>query len=198
MCRPPRSAWLLPIALGGLWLAGCEQNAVFELTLQLPPRDEAAAEPGEDLHALVLIRDETYEFTTAWDPSVGSKRDYEGRTLGDDHQEVQFSVVTGDADLGLHAKVRFCAGNDPGAPLCTSHDPGSPTARAIWYDFERPFHRGVRTLWEDRIDAVPEAGSREEREPIFVGKCAIRAPACIDGPKGGNFCESDGETHFCE
>lgn len=194
MADRPRARCLL--ALGALLLAGCQQNAVFELTLELPPRDGDAFETDVEQNAFVQIRSDDYAFDTGWGRE--SDRDYHGTRLEDDHQEVHFSVVTTDDERGLRMKVRFCPGNEPEDRFCISQDEASPSARALWYELERPFHLGVRTFWEERIDAVPPPQAPADREPVFVDACAIRAPRCIGGPPGGNYCGDDGETHVCE
>lgn len=191
--RIARAAFVLMTLLA----SGCEQNAVLEITLDLPARPEGELPAEDDVYAFVQIRDDQLPFTDGW---AREPRDYAGTVLTDERQQVHYSAVSSRDDIGLNMKVRFCSGTDPKAQFCGDEDERSCTmSRAVWLSFERPFYLGKRTAWRD-TDAIPEVPEPEcpDSRPIqMVGKCEIEG--CIEAiPGSGTFCRRSDGTHFCE
>lgn len=185
------------LALLSLLATGCEQNAVLEITLDLPPRPTGEFPTEEEVYAFVQIRDDQLPFGDGW---AREPRDYAGTRLTDERQEVRYSAVSSRDDIGLHMKVRFCSGTGPQAPFCGSEDESSCTmSRAVWLELERPFYLGKRTAWRDgeAIPEVPAAECPDDRPVQVVGKCEIEG--CIEAiPGSGTFCRRSDGTHFCE
>lgn len=159
-----------PSLLLALLVAGCAQDAVLELTVEIPE----AAEPGPR-YAVVDAR--------AGEPVGAPPGDVVGldRTAAGDGR-VSIVAEPGDAEQPLHLRVRFC--DDPS---CTGAPADVPQVRLR---IERAFYPGEHTFLTVRIEAVP-TGTEELPD---VGKCEVRG--CVSG-ESATYCLEDG-AHLCE
>ena len=192
---------------------GCTLDAVFDLTLQLPPDED-----GTPTHAVIEAAPSDARFGHA---------DFEGvdwRTAGrdgfllvsGDTSEATLSVVSDDAgehDRPLLLRIRLCSDD-----RCA--DDGDESAREAHLEIERAFYAGeitaheIATSTDDYGDPVdfpdpeppPDAGPIPDGGPcllgpipptpgvIRVGRCEVRG--CLIGSTDC-FCRRDG-THYCE
>lgn len=174
-------AWALAcVMLAG---SGCGENAILELTIDLPP---AATIDGADRRfAIVQPRTSSNPFTDEWPPG-----DLPPIELGADPIEDRVSVVTEDTSLDVHFKVRFCRTDDCTA-LGMGGVPGDDVTPEVWYLLEHPFYAGKRTSFHIEIPTMPAA---PPAEPEVVDRCDIEG--CITGTSI-TFCTSD-DRHVCE
>lgn len=179
---------------GAALAAGCADNAILEVTLDLPPSGALVVDGGvvdagpmpARRYAFVQIRRAAeFDHAVAWsgtDPET-IELDPTERTIAD------YSVVSTDEATDVHVKVQFCV-----HPQCISpEDMAVPSAPAVWYALEHPFYIGKRTFWDARIDVIPGPAS-PTMEVLQVGKCEIEG--CISGVTD-DFCRIDGR-HWCE
>ena len=174
-------SWTLGCAL--LVAAGCGQNAILELMIELPPA--ATIDGVERRFALVQPRTSGNPFEDEWPAG-----DLPPIELGALSIEDRVSVVTDDTSLDVHLKVRFCQTDDCTA-LGAGGLPGDDVSPEVWYLLEHPFYEGKRTSFHIQIPAVPPAAPAEPEE---VDRCEIEG--CITGTSI-TFCTSDGR-HVCE
>lgn len=182
----PSLGLTLALALAATGGAGCAQNAIFELTLDLPLRP-ASVPAGTPMYAFPQLRSGTAEaFMDRWagqDPLTGIELQAGERST------MQISVI-GNADIEtrpLRLKTQFCVdprcngfGDDRGAPIqCV--------------EFERVFYVGKFTSYTHVIESVPTA--TDCPTPLPIDRCVIRG--CRDGDTA-NYCRLEDGTHFCE
>ena len=196
--------------------AGCAQNAILELQVQLP-----ANPPGETWFAQVQVRtapasDPLSNFSINW---MGS--DLRTVPLTSTSQWDCVSVQSLDPAVSLHVKVRFCRAED-----CLDLLDGDPPERL--YSLETPFYIGSRTYHRIVVPAIPDCASTADctRDAVGVcveGRCACSVDSdcgegyacvagvgcaqivdrcaiegCIEGPVSAMFCSRDTGEHFCE
>jgi hypothetical protein len=166
---------------------GCAQNAILELTEQVPA-DPAATSTSP---RYALLQAHTGEsFDAMWAGSGG----IEGTALSaTTPTTLHVSVVADDSAVQLAKlaiRVRFC-----GTPACTG--PGDDNASEVRYVFDRAFYRGkVTRKTLPPITALP-TGTPTPTSPVptVIPKCEVEG--CVEGATM-NFCHADGVTHFCE
>jgi len=182
-----RSLSALALALAAAGAPGCAQNAIFELTLDLPPRP-AALPATTPMYAFPQLRAGTAEaYMDRWagqDPLTGVELTGERTTM-------QISVI-GNSDieaLPLRLKTQFCVdprcngfGDDRGVPIqCV--------------EFARVFYVGKVTSYPHEITVVPTATACAPADVIAIDRCLVRG--CRDGDTA-NYCRLEDGTHFCE
>lgn len=167
------------LAASLLSLGGCADNAILELTLELPSGEEGFAFVQFDQGATF----EEFEGSTSLD----------GFPL-DGPASVQVSVIAdGDEiEAPLRVKVRFCQ-----EPRCTFLDPAGIESDdgvgELRFELERAFYRGRFTEHTLDLRTIPERGIPPTLS--VVDKCEVGG--CRDGTTVTNSCRADG-THFCE
>jgi len=162
----------LPIVVGG----GCAQNAILELTLELP-----AQPTGAPLLVQVQARTaETVDFAESW----AGTEPVSGLGLADEPSTRTVSIVGGDdltRELGI--RVRFCREAE-----CTGlGDDRAPETQVL---VERAFYLGHRTRLRLEIPEVPGPSP----VPMRVERC--RVEGCLAGTTS-TYCSLDGR-HFCD
>ncbi len=211
------------LALCALLIAGCAQNAILELQVQLPPNP-----PGETWFAQIQVR-------TA--PTTDPLSNFRINWMGNDLRTVPLTSVSQwdcvsveglDPSVSLHVKVRFCRAED-----CLDLLDGDPPERL--YSLETPFYIGSRTYHRIVVPAVPDCASTEDCQPgvdgvpeqsigvCIEGRCACSvdsdcqagfacAPGvgcaeivdrcaiegCVQGPVSSTFCIGVTNQHFCD
>jgi len=176
------------VALGILCaaLSGCGQNAVLELTIDLPPLETGEWCDDPDYvgmaprFAFVQPRASDNPFSDEWPPD-----DLPPIELGTARIEDHVSVVTDDTSLDVHLKIRFCHGEACGV-FCDATSPEH------WFVLEHPFYEGHRTSYEIVINSIP---TMRPAEPEVVERCRIRG--CLTGTPLGSYCTMDGR-HVCD
>lgn len=161
--------------VAALLLAGCGQNAILELTLDLPPAPSSA----EEWFATVQPRTSENPFEEDWPPD-----ELPPITLGPSAMQDAVSVVTEDTSLDVHLKVRFCR-----SPDCTAL--ADATSPEVWYLLQHPFYEGKRTSFHIEIGEVPMG---RPAAAVVVDRCRIGG--CLTGTST-MFCTLDGR-HVCE
>ena len=165
-------------------LVGCGQNAVLELTIDLPAietGDWCSARPGTaPRFAFVQPRASDNPFSDEWPPD-----DLPAIELGTARIEDHVSVVTDDTSLDVHLKIRFCHGEACG-DFCDATSPER------WYVLEHPFYEGKRTTYEIVVDDIP---TTRPAEPEVVERCRVRG--CLTGTPLTSYCTTDGR-HVCD
>lgn len=208
-------ALALVISVAALATAGCAQNAILELQVQLP-----ANPPGESWFAQIQVRDQSgHEFNIPW---MGG--DLTSVPLTNAPQWDCLSVQSVDPGVSLNVRVRFCRSED-----CLDLDDGDPPERL--YSLETPFYIGARTYFRITVPEIPacdmagsgtcastpgvcvdgrcscsvdaECGEATDMrcEPGFgcvrmIDRCSIEG--CIEGPVSASYCSLDTGQHFCE
>ena len=173
--------------------AGCTENAVLEIELQLPPNPG----PGTRFALTQMRRADMNPFDEQW-----AGQDLPAVELGTEALVDEISVVSDEDDLDMHVRVRFCISR-------TCGDLMDANAPERWFFLEHPFYLGHRTEWREgdmaraddpRIESIPDATDSCTADPmpgncpIMVGRCQIRG--CVEGMIG-NFCDMS-DRHFCE
>lgn len=171
------------LAVAALLAAGCGQNAILELRIDLPPA--ATVDGVERRFAIVQPRTSTNPFADEWPAG-----DLPPIELGASATEDRVSVVTEDTSLDVHLKVRFCIADDCTA-LGTGGMPGDDVSPEVWYLLEHPFYEGKRTSFHIVIPTIPAAAPAEPEE---IDRCEIEG--CITG-SSTMYCTTDGR-HVCE
>lgn len=195
-----------------LVLAGCAENAILELQIELPaaPPDDGT---GSSWYALTRVRRASDNpFDVGWTGPGATAIE-----LGPEPQWDCISVQSFDQEMDLHVRVAFCR-----AENCLDLMDGSPPER--WFRLEHPFYIGRRTYWSTQITEVPECASDGDCGGIGVcidgscgcelgsecpggmiceaGNCLLavdrcRIEGCIEGDSASYCAGSDG-PHFCE
>jgi hypothetical protein len=169
-------------------LAGCGQNAVLELELDLPKNPGASTR-----YAVVRVASGASPFDEAWqgddalppfalDPSAAS---------------VQRVSLDGSSDVEgapVRVKVRFCRD-----PSCSAL--GDDTAPEVRLQIDRAFYAGKRTSYTWSIACVPNVAGQTDtplcatpqRGETDATKCEVAG--CRTGV-AHSYCV--GEKHFCE
>lgn len=163
--------------LAAVLLAGCGQNAVLELTVDLPPRD--ATDP---VYALVQVRPAADRpFASDWGLSprdLGAVELSASSRLRD-----HISVVADESlDDDLAVRVRFCRAPDCGDAA------GEPPPEAQWI-VEHPFYEGERTR---ATVVIPEIPSPTTPSTGRVERCLVEG--CLSGDPS-SWCV--GGQHAC-
>lgn len=161
-------------------LAGCADNAIAELTLDLPVRS------GEVRWAYVQARSGTRDFDDEWagdDPLAGL-------ALEDSRRTVVVSVEADDGeelDRPLLVKIRYCR-----SPRCD--DPTDGGAQQVRITVERAFYRGHFT--EIRLpEGLPAVCDPPCAPTTYtVTKCEVKG--CRQGVTT-RYCDDEGR-HYCE
>ena len=164
-------------------LSGCAENAILELTLELPP----AADVGraDATHVVVDVATDGSEEVppdSAF-PLSGAFR----AAAADAPNRVPVSLVAGGERLEapLWVRVRYC-----GAPDCAAiGDDAPPTA---YVRIDRPFWLGQVS---EATAALP--GPWDDPEVARLAKCDVRACADPRFTSGEPTCTGDGR-HWCE
>jgi hypothetical protein len=162
-------------------VSGCAQNAIFELTLDVPPP------VGERSRVVIEARTGDADFSTDWQqtqitgipltPAVRNSITASFEASGDD--------IVGQ----LKVKVRFCVDE-----RCLDTADGPMSAPEQRYEFDRVFYQGRYTTYAVTLDELPDPSMAPPVEP--VDKCSIAGDDCWEGAPVTNNC-LDG-THFCE
>jgi len=182
---------LLTVPLLLAALVGCADNAILEVTLDLPPvMDDrsfafvqARAASGADL--LETWSDES---------SISGFRLRTG-----ERERVTFGVeADGDqVEEGLLLKVRFCDSSRCDSLTDETQDPSEQH-----YDFERAFYRGEITTYENEITVMPlacdPAGGSCAHPLQMVGKCQVFGCRAGSSSSGCTGDDGMGARHFCE
>ncbi len=143
----------------GVLLAGCAQNAVLELQVEIP-----AAPSGDAVYAQVQVRRaDATGFDVSWtgDDPIGVE-------LGQSASWVCTSVESHDGGIDLDVRVRFCK-----SATCDSL--GDDTAPEVRYHLEHPFYIGRHTYWSAQVAAVPECASDAD---CALGRCVDNRCGC--------------------
>lgn len=168
--------------MAALFWAGCAENAVLELVIELPP---APADDGTGLPWFGVVQiDRATEaaFTTRRESGDRGAQPLE---LGAVPQSDCISAETGDESMDVEIRVRFCR-----EPDCLNFlDDDSPER---YYRLEHPFYIGRRTFWSTQIDRVLECSTDTD---CGVGRCVGGVCGCsVDSdccPSGGCQCPTD-------
>ncbi len=184
----PASLLALGMLLGAASVSGCAQNAIFELTLDLPPRP-ASLPASTPMYAFPQLRSGTSEaFTDRWagqDPLTGVE-------LTAERTEMKISVI-GNSDIearSVRLKTQFCVD-----PRCNGFGDDS-MAPISCVQFERVFYVGTFTSYRlTHIDVVPTIVTCGMSDVFPVGRCDVRG--CVDGDTT-SYCRLEDGTHFCE
>ncbi len=162
---------VLPLALGG---AGCAQNAILELTVQI-------RSDGNGLYAFTQVRPATrFPFEAEW----RSSDDPDGVALASTEVEDRLSVEVEEPPGQVNVRIRFCSD-----PRCASADDVmAPEHRTT---LESAFYLGEYTYYTLVVPRIPDGESEIQR----VGKCEIIG--CTAGDPTSDYCRADGR-HFCE
>ncbi len=168
-----------------LLLAGCAQNSIFELTMNIEPPPEVAS--TGDLRDKVLIEARTgdADFEADW-----QQTQITGIVLDPGTSNTVLASFEGSGEVleqQLRVKIRFCVD-----PRCTQPLPDG-NAPELRYEFQRVFYQGRYTSYELDIPTIPASGSTPAR---MIGKCDIVGEGCWEGATDNN-CLGDGR-HFCE
>lgn len=158
-----------------LLVAGCADNAILEVDLELP-----ATSASTPRYAFVQsLSASTIDFGGAWAGADAT----EGFLLTSAPSTQHVSFVTDGDAIGrpLGIRVRFCTDRVCGALA----DVDAPEAR---YVVDRAFYRGQRTRLT--LSPVPETAPTTTE----IGKCEVRG--CSNGA-AATYCFADGR-HFCE
>jgi hypothetical protein len=170
---------------------GCADNAILEITLDLPPAEDgrsfayvqARSKPGADLLA-------------PWSEE-SSISDFRLRT--GERERVTFGVeASGDQiESRLLLKVRFCDGS-----RCDSLTDGMQDPAEQHFDFERAFYRGEFTTYVHEITLMPPpcepAGGGCTHPLELVGKCQVFGCRAGSSSSGCTGDDGMGARHFCE
>lgn len=166
-----RRAWLAAFVL----LAGCAQNAVLELQVEIPP----AASSADPVYAQVQVRrTDATGFDVSW-----TGDDPPGVALQQDASWVCTSVDSHDASIDLDVRVRFCQ-----SPSCDAL--GDDTAPEVRYHLEHPFYIGRHTYWSAQIAAVPECTTDAD---CLLGTCVAGRCGCSTDAD----CCPEGDCSMC-
>ncbi len=169
-------AILLTLATTSVVGGGCAQNAILELTLDLPAQPTGAP-------LLVQVQARTAE-RVDFDESWAGTEPVSGLALADDPSTRTVSIVGGeDLTRELGIRIRFCREAE-----CTGlGDDRAPEARFL---VERAFYLGHRTRLRLEIPEVPSAPP----SPTTIARC--RVEGCLAGTTS-TYCSLDGR-HFCD
>ncbi|MAQ14394.1 MAG: hypothetical protein CMN30_06320 [Sandaracinus sp.] len=165
------------LVLAILGLAGCAENAILELEVDMP-----ASTSDEPQYLVLLMRSaRSSDFETDWGAD-----ELEGFELGAVSREETISVVAQPEDFGddLLVRARFCS-----SPRCDAL--GDDLAGERRLVVETPFYSLKRTEATWVIGAVEDA---VVETPDVVERCQVRG--CREGTTA-MYCSSDG-PHFCE
>jgi hypothetical protein len=158
--------------------AGCAENAIFTLVLDVPPPAS-----GRNYVVVEARSGMIEDFGTDWQqtqisgiPLVAGMRN---------EVRVSFEADGDEIAQKLWVKVRFCVEDQ-----CNEvPDGNAPEQR---YVIERAFYQGRYTELRQTIDPLPPEGVPAE---VDIDKCSIAAPECIDGSPT-SWCV--GDLHYCE
>ncbi len=164
-------------------LAGCADNAMLDVALELP----ASAIPR---YALVDVRpaDELDFSSGAWAtsaafPEVRVELDAATTT------RVDATVPAENVSRDLLLRVRFCEAS-----------PCELDAPASCFVIEEPFHAGRVSTFHGEVRGIPEGPPEPvcSSPPVIVDRCAVGCiePSRLSGP-GADFCTDTGE-HTCD
>ncbi len=187
-----------------MFAAGCQNNAILELELTLPPACSDAtcamdsdcplgvactpdglcgACTGDDVYAFVQMRTNT-DFDRRWsgaDPLDGFLLNADGSRI----ETISTVAQPAEYERDLLVRVTFCSD----ARCAGFGDDRAPERRL---EIEHPFYelKRTRTSWE--IEAAP-SGTVEEAE--IIDRCAVRG--CRMGTTT-DFCRLSDGSHFCQ
>lgn len=158
-------------------VAGCADNAILELEVDLP-----ASPMGEETYAFIQVRTDELGFDVPWsgaDP-------VDGFLLGPTRSTQPISIVAAPRDYDRNVRVRatFCS-----QPRCDGF--GDDIAPERRLEIEHPFYSTRRTAATWRIEDVP---ADTVETPDLIQRCEVAG--CRDGTTREH-CRRDG-THFCE
>jgi len=165
------------LLLPALFAAGCAENAILELSLDLPPTD------GIRQYAFLQARSGEPSFEDTWSGD-GSTDGLALAASGRTDAVVSIEASADQADQELRVKLHFCT-----SQRCTALADGS--APEVRIRFGRAFYVGEYTTAEVMVDSVPASGSISA---LDVDHCLVGG--CRAG-ETSYYCRADG-THFCE
>lgn len=166
-------------------VAGCSENAILELTVELP------AQPVPTGRRYALVQPRVHPDNPFPDEWRGE--DLPAVELGLEPVVDHVSVVSDRGDVDLGVKIRFCL-----EPSCTAlgeadGGPGDADAPELWYLLEHPFYPGHRTFYE--ITGIGGIPTGRPAAPTVVGRCDIRG--CVEG-EITDYCRMGDGRHLCE
>lgn len=185
----PRATLVAAIALASL--AGCSQNAMLELELDLPAQSGPQA-PARYANVRIVSGEVPWDQDWQVDAPLPSPK------LDPSQPSVERVSVEGNADneaVPVRVKVRFCVD-----PNCTAI--GDDQAPEVRLQIDRAFYVGQRTSYAWSIACVPNvpgqndgapACSVSQRSIVDVSKCQVQG--CRTGVTS-SYCV--GDKHFCE
>lgn len=157
-------------------LAGCAQNAIFELHVRLPARDVIAGAR----FIRIQVQPTTASFDTSFD-SGGTSAIELPATATERGVMVSVPATPSEISSGLHVKVLLCRDE-----ACTT-----PLAER-WYAFDRVFYTDRYTCFDAPFDTDITMPALDE-QIIAVDNCDISG--CRNSNSGLNNCT--GGVHDC-
>lgn len=167
---------LLTVMVMGLGFGtiACTNNAILELTLNLP------TSPAPRFALTQIRRADEYAFDTEW-----AGDDPPAIPLTEQPTQDQISVESHDEATDLRIKIRFCVRS-------ACDDLQDDLAPEFWAEIEHPFYIGERTNYTLEVLTLPEG---IPASPVTIGRCDIAG--CIAG-EASSYCRVSDGTHFCE
>lgn len=173
------------MALAALALAGCGQNAFFEVDVILPVNDT-----GQKRYAVIAFAPAGQDYDAVW----AGNQTLPGVLLSASDTISQHASVEGTSERFeqvVEAKVTFC-----GDQTCTAK--GDDRAPEVRLRIERAFYEGKRTSYAWKIACIPTADKpdscqEKDRTVREVTRCEVAG--CRDGIST-SYCV--GDRHFCE
>ncbi|MEM7608266.1 MAG: hypothetical protein AAF411_23170 [Myxococcota bacterium] len=170
--------WLALVAT--LFVFGCTDNAVLELTVEVPA---APADRTEPLFAFLEVNDSATVVDAETEFRFPDTPD--GVQLGAEVGDVAYSVVASPAqyESDVLVSVRYCVDR-----RCNGF--GDEFTDRIRFRIERPFFDGVRTRIRLELGEFTDEVSDEE---TAIDQCSVEG--CGD-PGLASYCDATG-THLC-
>lgn len=169
------------VALVGLLIVGCADNAIFELTLVVSDAATAGA-TGEDRALLRFYSADRADPTGL--PNAVPERQRATLMLpesGTSREQVSVVASGSQIESPLWLAVSYCGGSRP----CGGFDDAEP----VWVRYDRAFYRGEFTSHELTL---PATGST----PETIDPCMVNG--CLDGVGGSGACSGgDPPVHAC-
>ncbi len=166
----------MAVALTCLLSSGCAQNAILEITIDMP-----AADPLRPNLVVQALSGEA-DFSNDWPQSqlTGIPLDTTEANL------VEVGIEGSGDDLlrELNVRLRFC--EDPECHAIADGDPPE-----VWLTFERAFYQAEYTSYEVSLMPPP---TMAPSSPTVIGKCAVFG--CVEGSSETGYCI--GDVHHCE
>ena len=167
----------IAVALTCLLSSGCAQNAILEVTVDMP-----AADPSRTYLVVRALSGEA-DFSNDWQQSQIA-----GIPLNTTEANIVEIGIEGSGDdllRVLNVKLRFCV-----HPECQAV-PDDGDSPEVWLTFERAFYQGEYTGYQLSLMPPPTTAPST---PTIVGKCEIFG--CVEGSSPTGYCADD--VHHCE